>query len=52
MPTIDSTIITIRVKNALAERVKATAARTGRSPNRLLNDILAATYGDADEPRR
>ena len=52
MPTLNTGIITARVKNALIERVDATAARTGRTHNQIINQLLAAAYGDADVARR
>ena len=41
-----TTVVPIRLKTALAERVKATAAYTGRSTNRYIADLLAAVLGD------
>jgi hypothetical protein len=52
VPSKDTSIINARVPNALAQRVKALAARSGRTPNKFLNDLLAAMVGDADEARR
>jgi predicted DNA binding CopG/RHH family protein len=45
VPSNHTTVVTIRVKDALAERVKATAAHSGRSTNKFLNDIIAAMFG-------
>ena len=55
MPS-SSTIIPIRLKVSLAERVKAAAARSGRPTSRYITDILGALLGDAavlgdEEPR-
>lgn len=51
MPTINTGILTARVKNALIERVDEAAARTGRTRNQILNALLTAAYGDGNEPR-
>jgi hypothetical protein len=44
-----TTIVPIRIKHALAERVKARAASTGRSTSRYISDLLSAVHGDGDE---
>ncbi len=46
VPSPNTTVVAIRVPDALAKRVKATAAYSGRTPNKFVNDILAAMFGE------